>query len=190
MPPAVVSFSNVSKAYPIYAAPSARFKELICLNRVSFHRDFWALRDINFSIQAGQTFCIIGENGSGKSTLLQMVAGILAPSKGTVSVTGRVAALLELGSGFNPEFSGRDNVYLNAAILGLTRREVDASSSRSRNSPKSATSSISRLKPIPAAWLSGLHSRSQSMSTRNSDRRRSLSRRRYLLPAALHAQSA
>ena len=126
MPRTVVDFCNVSKAYPIYSAPSARFKELICLNRVSFHRDFWALRDISFSIEAGQTFCVIGENGSGKSTLLQIVAGILTPSKGTVAVAGRVAALLELGSGFNPEFTGRDNVYLNAAILGLSRREVDA----------------------------------------------------------------
>lgn len=125
MPRTVVEFRNVSKAYPIYPSPSARFKELACLNRVSFHKDFWALRDINFSIQAGETFCIIGENGSGKSTLLQMVAGILQPSSGEAKITGRVAALLELGSGFNPEFSGRDNVYLNAAILGFSRSEMD-----------------------------------------------------------------
>ncbi|HYL78684.1 MAG TPA: ABC transporter ATP-binding protein [Bryobacteraceae bacterium] len=96
------------------------------MNRVSFHRDFWALRDVSFEIHSGETFCVIGENGSGKSTLLQMVAGILHPSKGEVLVRGRVAALLELGSGFNPEFSGRDNVYVNAAILGLSRKEIDA----------------------------------------------------------------
>ena len=122
----VVQFRDVSKAYPIYPSPSSRLKELACLNRVSFHKDFWALRSLNFQISAGQTFCIIGENGSGKSTLLQMVAGILEPTSGTVDVKGRVAALLELGSGFNPEFSGRDNVYLNAAILGFSRREMNA----------------------------------------------------------------
>jgi lipopolysaccharide transport system ATP-binding protein len=125
VPRTVVDFRNVSKAYPIYPSPSARFKELACLNRVSFHRDFLALQNISFEIRAGETFCVIGENGSGKSTLLQMVAGILAPTTGTAQVTGRVAALLELGSGFNPEFSGRDNVYLNAAILGFSRRDMD-----------------------------------------------------------------
>jgi lipopolysaccharide transport system ATP-binding protein len=125
VPRSVVEFRNVSKSYQIYPKPSARLKELACLNRISFHRDFWALRNITFQIQAGETFCIIGENGSGKSTLLQIIAGILQPSDGTVSVEGRVAALLELGSGFNPEFTGRDNVYLNAAILGFSRRDMD-----------------------------------------------------------------
>jgi ABC-type polysaccharide/polyol phosphate transport system ATPase subunit len=125
VPQPVVEFRGVSKSYPIYSSPSARLKELASLNRISFHRDFWALRDINFQIHAGETFCVIGENGSGKSTLLQMVAGILHPTHGDVSVRGRVAALLELGAGFNPEFTGRDNVYVNAAILGLTRREID-----------------------------------------------------------------
>lgn len=96
------------------------------LNRKSFHRDFWALHDISFDIRAGETFCVVGENGSGKSTLLQIVAGILRPTTGEALVKGRVAALLELGSGFNPEFSGRDNVYLNGAILGLSRREMDS----------------------------------------------------------------
>ncbi len=126
MPSPVVEFRDVSKSYPIYATPSARLKELACLNRVSFHRDFWALRDISFEIHQGETFCVVGENGSGKSTLLQMVAGILHPSQGEITVRGRVAALLELGSGFNPEFTGRDNVYVNAAILGLSRKEIDA----------------------------------------------------------------
>lgn len=126
MPLPVVEFRSVSKSYPIYSSPSARLKELACLNRVSFHRDFWALRDISFEIQPGETFCIVGENGSGKSTLLQMVAGILHPTEGEVVVRGRVSALLELGAGFNPEFTGRDNVYVNGAILGLSRKELDA----------------------------------------------------------------
>ena len=125
MPSPIVQFRGVSKSYPIYAKPSARLKELACLNRISFHRDFWALRDVSFEIPAGETFCVIGENGSGKSTLLQMVAGILHPTSGEVHVRGRVSALLELGSGFNPEFSGRDNVYVNAAILGLSRKQID-----------------------------------------------------------------
>jgi len=121
----IIAFRQVSKSYPIYNTPSARLKELLTLNQKSYHEDFWALRDVSFSIHRGETFCIVGENGSGKSTLLQIVAGILQPSSGIVNVQGRVAALLELGSGFNPEFTGRDNVYLNAAILGLSKREID-----------------------------------------------------------------
>ncbi|HNY42300.1 MAG TPA: ABC transporter ATP-binding protein [Bryobacteraceae bacterium] len=95
------------------------------LNRRRYHEDFWALKDISFEINKGETFCIIGENGSGKSTLLQIVAGILAPTTGRAEVCGRVSALLELGSGFNPEFTGRDNVYLNASILGFSSSSVD-----------------------------------------------------------------
>jgi homopolymeric O-antigen transport system ATP-binding protein len=126
----IVEFRGVSKNYPIYSSPSARLKELLCLNRLSFHHDFAALDDISFEIYRGETFCIVGENGSGKSTLLQIVAGILFPTKGDVSVSGRVAALLELGTGFNPEFTGRQNVYMNAAILGLSQREIDAKFSK------------------------------------------------------------
>jgi lipopolysaccharide transport system ATP-binding protein len=125
VPESIVEFRGVSKNYPIYSSPSARLKELACLNRISFHHDFSALDDVSFEIQRGETFCIVGENGSGKSTLLQIVAGILYPTKGDVFVGGRVAALLELGTGFNPEFTGRQNVYLNAAIFGLSKKEID-----------------------------------------------------------------
>jgi len=121
----IIEFRSVSKSYPIYSSPGARLKELALLNRRSFHRDFSALRDVSFEVAPGETFCVIGENGSGKSTLLQIVAGILQPSAGSAVVRGRVAALLELGSGFNPEFTGRDNVYLNSAILGLSRKQID-----------------------------------------------------------------
>ena len=122
----IVEFRRVSKNYPIYSSPSSRLRELLSFNRLSFHRDFAALDDVTFEIERGETFCVVGENGSGKSTLLQIVAGILHPSSGDVVVRGRVAALLELGTGFNPEFTGRQNVYMNAAILGLSRQEIDA----------------------------------------------------------------
>src|SRR5271163_1458854 len=120
-----VEFSRVSKSYSIYAAPGDRLKELMTLNQRRFHTDYWALRDVSFEVKRGETFCVVGENGSGKSTLLQICAGILQPTSGDVNVNGRVAALLELGSGFNHEFSGRDNVYLNGAILGLSTKDMD-----------------------------------------------------------------
>src|ERR1700693_2627428 len=120
-----VEFSHVCKSYSIYAAPRDRLKELAVLGRRKFHTDFWALRDVSFEVQRGETFCVVGENGSGKSTLLQICAGVLEPTSGTLGVHGRVSALLELGSGFNPEFSGRDNVYLNGAILGFSNKEMD-----------------------------------------------------------------
>jgi ABC-type polysaccharide/polyol phosphate transport system ATPase subunit len=125
VPGIALEFSRVSKSYSIYATPGDRLKELVTLNRKSFHTDYWALRDVSFEVQRGETFCVIGENGSGKSTLLQISAGVLEPTSGTSMVHGRVAALLELGSGFNPEFSGRDNVYLNGAILGFSSKEMD-----------------------------------------------------------------
>ena len=120
-----VEFQGVSKSYAIYDSPGDRLKELVSFNRIKRHKEFLAVRDVTFEVRRGETFCIVGENGSGKSTLLQMVAGILQPTNGTVTVSGRVSALLELGAGFNPEFSGRDNVYLNGSILGLTTRQID-----------------------------------------------------------------
>ncbi|HWQ55334.1 MAG TPA: ABC transporter ATP-binding protein [Bryobacteraceae bacterium] len=120
-----VEFQGVSKSYSIYESPGDRLKELLTFNRLRRHRDFWALHDVSFEVRRGETFCVVGENGSGKSTLLQLVAGILQPSSGKVDVTGRVAALLELGSGFNPEFTGRENVYLNGSILGFSTRQID-----------------------------------------------------------------
>ena len=118
-----IQFESVSKAYAIYETPGDRLKEL--LTRRNHHKDFWALQDVSFEVKRGETFCIVGENGSGKSTLLQLVARILHPTHGQVTVNGRVSALLELGAGFNPEFSGRDNVYLNGSILGLTTKQID-----------------------------------------------------------------
>jgi ABC-type polysaccharide/polyol phosphate transport system ATPase subunit len=121
----VVEFSRVSKSYPIYAAPGDRLKEIATFHTRRYHQDYWALHDVTFDVRRGETFCLVGQNGCGKSTLLQICAGILQPTSGTVKVNGRVAALLELGAGFNPEFTGRDNVYLNAAILGISAKEMD-----------------------------------------------------------------
>ena len=120
-----IEFDRVSKNYPIYDRPLDRFRELVTGGRRSYHRDFQAVRDLSFSIRRGEIFCIVGQNGSGKSTTLQLMAGILQPSSGSINVNGRVSALLELGAGFNSEFTGRDNVYLNASILGLSKREID-----------------------------------------------------------------
>lgn len=121
----VISLKNLSKKYPIYERPSQKFVELITLGRMQCHREFWALRDINLEVHSGTTLGVIGANGSGKSTLLQIVAGILRQTRGDCHVEGNVAALLELGAGFNPEFTGRENVYMNGAINGLTKRQMD-----------------------------------------------------------------
>ena len=118
-----VTVNNISKNYRIYPNPSARLKELIYRKR-RFHQDFWALRNISFEVKQGSSFGIIGENGSGKSTLLQIIAGTLTPTEGKIGLSGRVAALLELGAGFNTEFTGRENTFLNGAILGLHRDEI------------------------------------------------------------------
>jgi ABC-type polysaccharide/polyol phosphate transport system ATPase subunit len=120
-----VEFEHVSKSYAIYDSPSGRLAELASFGIANRHRDFHALTDVTFSVGRGEVFCIIGENGSGKSTTLQMIAGIFAPTSGEVRVNGRVSALLELGSGFNPEFTGRENIYMNGAILGFSNKELD-----------------------------------------------------------------
>lgn len=122
----VIDVQGVGKSYHMYERPSHRLLQALAGKRKSFYKDFWALRGVSFSIRRGQTVGIVGRNGSGKSTLLQMIAGTLNPTEGRITVKGRVAALLELGSGFNPEFTGRENVYLNATILGLTRPQIEA----------------------------------------------------------------
>jgi lipopolysaccharide transport system ATP-binding protein len=121
----VVLVQSVSKLYRLYKHPIDRIRELFPFQSKKLHSDFWALRDINFTVEKGETLSLIGPNGCGKSTLLQIVSGILPPTQGRVVTRGRIAALLELGAGFNPEFTGRENVYLNGEILGLSRGEVE-----------------------------------------------------------------
>ena len=129
-PEAVIAVSGLGKRYEIYTQPRDRLLQSLFRGRRQFFQEFWALSDVSFEVARGETIGIIGRNGSGKSTLLQLIAGTLTPTTGTATVRGRVAALLELGSGFNPEFSGRENVFLNGAILGLARSEIEARLSR------------------------------------------------------------
>jgi teichoic acid transport system ATP-binding protein len=121
----VVEVNQLTKVYRLYNSPKDRLREMFSLNGKRFHHAFHALNDVSFNIEKGQTVGIIGMNGSGKSTLLKIICGVLQPTSGNVHVTGRIAALLELGAGFNPEFSGRENVYMNGALMGLSREEMD-----------------------------------------------------------------
>ena len=121
----IVQCTNLGKCYQIYNEPKDRLKQMIRRGRKQYFKEFWALRDINFEIKQGESLGIIGRNGSGKSTLLQLICGTLTPTEGIVNKKGRVAALLELGSGFNPEFTGLENIYLNASMLGLTKEETN-----------------------------------------------------------------
>ena len=122
----VISVKNVTKTYRLYNTHADRVKEAFHPLRKKYHRPFNALEDVSFDIKRGEPIGIIGRNGSGKSTLLQIICGILQPTSGNVEVDGRVSALLELGTGFNPEFTGRENVYINGAILGLKRGDIDS----------------------------------------------------------------
>jgi lipopolysaccharide transport system ATP-binding protein len=124
---AIIDVAELGKCYQTYEKPHHRLLQMLFsrLGR-TYHREFWALRDVTFSIPKGKIVGILGKNGAGKSTLLQIICGTLTPSHGDVNVRGRVAALLELGSGFNPEFTGVENVYMNAQLLGMTREQTDA----------------------------------------------------------------
>lgn len=129
-----ICVKNLSKCYHLYDNPRDRLKQFVLPRfwrmagrfRKQYFREFWSLRDISFEVKKGETLGIIGKNGAGKSTLLQILCGTLTPTAGTVEISGRVAALLELGAGFNPEFTGRENTYLNASVLGLSTEEIDA----------------------------------------------------------------
>ena len=117
---------GLGKRYSLFERPSDRLRQLLWGSRHGAGREFWALHDVSFEVGRGEAVGVVGRNGAGKSTLLQLVCGTVAPTEGELQVNGRVAALLELGAGFNPEFSGIENVYLNAALMGLSRAQVDA----------------------------------------------------------------
>ncbi|OZI69670.1 ABC transporter ATP-binding protein [Bordetella genomosp. 2] len=122
----VISVDNVSKRFEMYAQPRDRLLQFLSFGRRQYFKEFWALRDVSLHVCKGETVGILGRNGSGKSTLLQIIAGTLSPTTGDVDVKGKLAALLELGSGFNPEFTGRENVYLNGSVLGFSKAQMDA----------------------------------------------------------------
>lgn len=125
-----ISVKNISKSFRMYNSPAERLKELLHPFKRKYHKDFWALRDISFEVPKGTTIGIIGQNGCGKSTLLQIICGILQPTTGSVQVNGRISALLELGAGFNRDFTGRENVFMNGAVMGIGRKEMEERFSR------------------------------------------------------------
>ena len=121
----VITVENLEKSYRLYSQPFDRVREALSFGRHSFHTEFHALKGISFEIEKGETVGLIGPNGSGKSTLLEILCGTLTPTRGTVQVEGKIGGLLELGAGFNPDFTGRENVYLNGSIFGFSREAID-----------------------------------------------------------------
>jgi len=121
-----IKVNNLSKVYPLYNSSNDRLKEALHPLRKKYHHDFYALRDVSFEIEKGETIGIIGQNGSGKSTLLKILSNVLTPTNGSCTVNGKVSSLLELGTGFNPELTGIENVYFNGTLLGFTKEEMDA----------------------------------------------------------------
>lgn len=120
-----IEVNDLSKCYHIYKRPQDRLLQMLMRGRKQYYKEFWALKNVSFSVEKGETVGIIGRNGSGKSTLLQMICGTVSPTTGSVGTRGRVAALLELGAGFNLEFTGRENILLNAQILGIPREKME-----------------------------------------------------------------
>src|SRR3990167_4112102 len=121
-----IALRQVGKRYTLYDKPSDRLKQLLWGRWRRYQSDFWALQDVSFEVHRGEVVGVVGRDGAGKSTLLQLVCGTLEATSGKIHVHGRVAALLELAAGFSPDFSGLENIYVNAAILGLSRAQVDA----------------------------------------------------------------
>jgi len=120
-----IKVSNLTKIYHLYDKPQDRLKEALNPFKKSYHHDFYAMNNVSFEIKKGETVGIIGKNGAGKSTLLKMITGVLTPTSGTIEVNGKIASLLELGAGFNPEMSGIENIYLNGTLMGFTKDEID-----------------------------------------------------------------
>lgn len=122
----IIKIENLTKKYMIYENPTDRLKDILGINKIHKGKEFFALHDVSFSVKKGETLAIIGENGAGKSTLLKIITGVLNPTEGVVTLNGKVAALLELGTGFNPEYTGIENIYLNGSVMGLTKEQIDS----------------------------------------------------------------
>lgn len=120
-----INIQNVSKVYRLYDRPVDRLKESLKIGNKEYHKDFDALHDVTFDIKKGEMLGIIGKNGAGKSTILKIITGVLSPSSGSIEINGKISALLELGAGFNPEYTGLENIYLNGTMIGFTREEMD-----------------------------------------------------------------
>ncbi|MDO8426479.1 MAG: ATP-binding cassette domain-containing protein, partial [Deltaproteobacteria bacterium] len=120
-----IRVENVSKKFRLFNSPKERLFEALHPFNKKYHREFWALKDISFEVEKGSTVGLVGRNGSGKTTLLEIISSVLKPTAGTISVAGRVFPLLELGAGFNPELTGRENVFLKGALMGFPRPEMD-----------------------------------------------------------------
>ena len=121
-----IRVKDVTKVYRLYEKPIDRLKETVSITHKNYHRDFYALNGLSFEVKKGETVGIIGTNGSGKSTILKIITGVLTPTTGTVEVDGKISALLELGAGFNMDYTGIENIYMNGTMMGYTRKEMDA----------------------------------------------------------------
>ena len=121
-----ISVRDVTKVYRLYDKPIDRLKESVSISHKNYHRDFYALKGLSFQVKKGETVGIIGTNGSGKSTILKIITGVLTPTSGQVDVDGKISALLELGAGFNMDYTGIENVYMNGTMMGYTKKEMDA----------------------------------------------------------------
>lgn len=124
----VINIQSLTKVYKIFKKPSDRVKEALSITKKRYSEDFFALKDVSFTVESGETIGIIGKNGAGKSTLLKILTGVLTPTSGEATINGKVAALLELGAGFNPEMTGLENIYLNGSIMGYSEEEMDKKS--------------------------------------------------------------
>lgn len=125
-PEMAMQATNLSKIYHLYKAPSDRLKQMIFRGKRNYFEEYAALKNVSFELPKGEVLGVVGRNGAGKSTLLQLICGTLTPTSGELQINGRIAALLELGAGFNPQFTGRENIYLSATVMGIGQKEIDA----------------------------------------------------------------
>ena len=120
-----IKVNDVSKVYRLYDKPMDRLREALSITNKSYHKEYYALKGVSFNVEQGETIGLIGVNGAGKSTILKIITGILTPTEGSVEVKGKISALLELGAGFNPDYTGMENIYLNGLMMGCTKAEIE-----------------------------------------------------------------